>query len=287
MGEIKEVIKGYYKNKPPRITEGKYPSASMLGGCPRVAWCKHKGIIPFTPPNTNALQNFEVGNVTEAVIARALDNANILHSWWTDSQDYGATFNQKDWKGQLREDTWVDEELGVTGTPDLICDINGQKVLVDVKTASTKSTGYTISKIKKGIFWNETIGYKLQLACYMLLAKRRHEKGEEDFTPDYGKLVIIDKNVGSIIAEPALMYSGELEHEVKMRIEYLNKIFQEDSPEVVPCTCNTGWMKNWGSQYCDYGDITTIAPNSKKKLVPHSCCDIEQIKRAMNGEKII
>ena len=255
------------------------PSASMLGACPLASYAKLKGVKETTPPDVHALQNFEVGNVTEAVIAKAMDEAGVLHSWWTDSQNYGATYLQKDWKGKLRDDMWFDEKLNITGTPDMLCKINNQNVLVDVKTASTKSVPFTLSKIKKGTYWEESLGYKYQLGCYLLLCKKRYEAGLEDFLPSYGKLVIIDKNVGAIIAEPTLILDDALEVEITNRIEYLNTLFQEDNIENIPCDCAIGWKKYFGVAYCNYGVKESIMPNSKKKMCPTRCCDINYFKK--------
>ncbi len=253
------------------------PSASMLGACPLASYARLKGVPQTTPPDVHALQNFEVGNVTEAVMAKAMDEANVLLDWWTDSQNYGATYNQDDWKGNLRDDMWFDEELNVTGTPDMLCKINDKNVLVDVKTASTKSVPFTLRKIKKGIYWEESLGYKYQLACYMLLHKRRFEKGLEKVKMDYGKLVIIDKNIGNIIAEPTLFLDEALEAEIINRIAYINALFKADIPEEIPCDCATGWKRFFGVAYCNYGVVESIQPNKQKRMCPTRCCDIKYI----------
>lgn len=275
MAIFKEVIEKHYKSKPKKKYDGMMPSASMLGACPRASYAKLKNVRETTPPDVHAQQNFEVGNVTEAVIARALDQQELLISWWTDSQQYGARFHKEDWNGDLREDEWIDKELGIKGTPDIIAKSKDDIVLVDVKTASTKSTSFTLRKIKKGTFWEESLGYKYQLGCYLLLTKRRYEAGLEQVCPDYGKLVIIDKNNGSIIAEPTLFLDEALEVEIINRIEYLNALFAQD--ELPPCDCDSGWKKYFGVAYCSYGVLESIKPNSKKKMVPTQCCDAEYI----------
>lgn len=257
----------------------------MLGACPLASYARLMGVEETTPPDVHALQNFEVGNVTEAVMAKAMDETKILHSWWTDSQNYGAHYEQKDWKGKLRDDMWFDKELNVTGTPDMLCNIDNQNVLVDVKTASTKSVPFTIKKIKAGSYWEESLGYKYQLGCYMLLCKRRYEKGLETFMPKYGKLVIIDKNVGAIIAEPTLFLDEALELEIINRINYLNQIFQAGNIDEIPCDCASGWKKYFGVNYCNYGVPESIAPNKQKKMVPHQCCDMEYFKQEINKLK--
>ena len=277
MGEFKKVIEEYYDKKPKKEYKGITPSASMLGACPFSSYARLMGVEETTPPDVHALQNFEVGNVTEAVMAKAMDEANVLHSWWTDSQNYGATYSQDDWDGILRDDMWFDKELNVTGTPDMLCRINDQNVLVDVKTASTFSTSFTMKKMKKGNFWEESLGYKYQLGCYILLCKRRYEAGLEDFMPDYGKLVIINKNDGAIIAEPTLFLDEALELEIINRIEYLNKIFKAGKLDEIPCDCASGWKKYFGVAYCNYGVPESIMPNKKKKMCPTRCCDHDYI----------
>lgn len=274
MGKFKRVIENYYKKSPKKVFRDMTPSASMLGACPLASYARLKGIPETTPPDVHAMQNFEVGNITEAVIARALDREHALIAWWTDSQRYGATFNQSDWRGKLRIDEWYDEKLNITGTPDLIAKSDDKIVLVDVKTASTKSVPYTLAKIRKKTFWEESLGYKYQLGIYLLLAKKRYEQKKENFNVDFGKLIIIDKNNGSIIAEPTLFLDEALEAELINRIEYINNLFK--SPlEDIPCDCASGWKKYFGVAYCNYGVLSSLAPNKQRKVVPHACCDKE------------
>lgn len=276
MGKVKKIIEEYYSHKPRKEYRYLTPSASMLGACPRASWAKVHGVPETTPPDVHAMQNFEVGNVTEAVIARALDQTGNLIYWWTDSQNYGATFNQDDWHGTLRSDEWYDAELHITGTPDIVTKIEDKIVLIDVKTASTTSSDYTISDIKSGKYWEKQVGYKLQLGCYFYLMKKRFKELREEIEPDHAKLIIIDKNNGSIIAEPTLFYDEQLEVEVHNRIKALNQMFREDTPPM--CDCASGHKKYWGAAYCNYGVIESIERNKKGKFVPTKCCDIEYIK---------
>lgn len=284
MKDFVKVIESYYKSRPAKMYQSMTPSASMLGACPRASFAKLIGMPETTPPNVFAMQNFEVGNVTEAVIARALDQQGRLISWWTDSQNYGARYEQEDWCGLLRNDQWEDKELNVTGTPDIIArDDQGESVLVDIKTASTTSSKFTLNKIKKGIFWEESLGYKLQLGTYMLLLKKRFEEGKESFFTKYGKLIIIDKNQGNVIAEPVLEYTEELEATIKNKLFFLNETFKdclkkENLGKILPpCDCAHGWKKHFGVNYCSYGEISSIAMNSKKRMVPTRCCNAEEI----------
>lgn len=280
MGEIKQVIEKYYSVRPNKKYHNMYPSASMLGACPRASFMKLIGIPETTPPDVHAMQNFEVGNVTEAVVARALDNSGKLIDWWTDSQNYGATYHQENWKGNLRDDMWIDETLKFSGTPDLTFQSDkNESILVDVKTASTKSIPFTLKKIKAGTFWEDSLGYKYQLGGYLLVQKLRYAAKLEKYLCKYGKILIIDKNVGAIIAEPTLLLDASLEIEIRNRIEYLHNIFNDalKNGSIPPCDCNSGWKKYFGVAYCSYGDKSSILPNSKKKLVPTKCCDPELI----------
>lgn len=277
MSQFKKVIQQYYIKQPERQYNDMMLSASMLGGCPRVSYAKLRGVKATTPPGPGALQNFEVGNVTEAVIARALDRTGLLLHWWTDSQRYGATFQKIDWDGNLRDDQWVDEELFVKGTPDIVAQSPDKKsvVLIDVKTSSTHSMRIITRKLKNGTFWSEENGYRWQLGLYLLMAKRRLETGLEQFEVDYGKLIIIDKNNGSVIAEPTLFLDEALETEITNRLEYLKALMEGE--EIPPCDCNVGWKKNFGTAYCSYGVLESMHKNKKGMLVPTRCCDAEYI----------
>ena len=276
MGQFKKVIEDYYNSKPKKVYRDLTPSASMLGACPRASWAKLRGVPETTPPDVHAMQNFEVGNVTEAVVARAFDQTGNLISWWTDSQDYGATFNQKDWKGKLRDDQWFDKELNVTGTPDLIAKIEDKTVLVDVKTASTFSTSMTVKEVTEGTFWENKLGYKLQLGCYMYLMKRRFEAGLEDIMPDYGKLIIIDKNNGAVIAEPTLFYDEQLEIQVHNAISTMNQLVKSES--IPMCDCAVGHKRFYGVAYCNYGCLDSMKEGKKGRISATRCCDENYIK---------
>lgn len=266
MGYIKEIAKEYYTNKPNKEYKDKLISPSMLGGCPRVQYYKLNGIPETTPPDVNAQLNFDVGNLWEAKIAEFLDVKNILIYWWNEGQSERMKVDKSNWKGELRNDTWEDLELGVRGTPDMIFKQNDKNVLLDAKTMKAKSASYIADQSDEE-YWKEHKQYRLQLGLYLLLNERRVEQGLETVKCDYGKLVIISKDTGAIIKEPCLFMSKELKDEILAEIKSLRAYL--DSGEVPPCTC-----ENWMVNYCSYGDVSSIKPNKQGKPVPHKCCSL-------------
>ena len=276
MGYIKDKIKEYYSIKPTKTYEHGLISPSMLGGCPRVMYYKIKGIPETTPPDTNALMNFEVGNMWEANISNYLENLKILIHWWIDGQQV-RLINENEWTpGVLRKDKWIDEELGVAGTLDQIYLQDNKTVLLDTKTQSEGKAKY-VAKLTDEEYWNtDGYGYRLQLGCYMLMAKRRFEKGLEKFKVDYGKLVLISKDNGFIFKEPCLFYDEKLERDVIERINYLRSFINNN--EIPPCECNiVDHVHNkgmWKVSFCRYGVVDSIQPNSKKRNVPTKCCQL-------------
>lgn len=264
MGFIKEVAKKYYESKPKKEYKEKLISPSMLGGCPRVQYYKLNGIPETTPPDTNAQLNFDVGNLWEAKVAELLDEQGLLVYWWNEGQSKRMEVNKESWTGTLRTDKWEDLELGVAGTPDIVFKQNDKVVLLDVKTMKAAGASY-IAEESDEEYWEGHKQYKFQLGLYLILNKRRFEKGLETVKCDYGKLVIISKDNGAIIKEPCLFMSDELEKEIMDEINSLKGYLS--SGTVPPCLCE-GWMVN----YCNYGVVSSIKPNKQKKLVPTKCC---------------
>lgn len=266
MGYIKNVAEQYYKNKPPKEYKDKLISPSMLGGCPRTQYHKLNGIKETTPPDTNAQLNFEVGNIWEAKIAEFLDEQGLLIYWWNEGQTDRMRVDESKWKAVLRNDKWIDEELGIAGTPDAIFEQDGRNVLLDVKTMKANSAKYVVEQPDKE-YWEEHKQYKLQLGLYLLLNQKRYDEGLESVKCEYGKLVIISKDTGAIIKEPCLFLSDELKKEILDEVKTLRNYL--DKEEVPPCTCE-GWMVN----YCNYGVVESIKPNRQGKPVPMKCCEI-------------
>lgn len=273
MFTIKPAINKFYQDKPQKKYDNKMLSPSMIGGCARVMYYTLMGVEQTTPPDVNAQLNFEVGNLWEAKISEILDNMGQLVYWWIDSQSEKMSPNQEKWKGELRTDKWIDEELRVAGTPDnVITDNEGNYVLADTKTMKANSASYIIKKTDAEYF-QEKEGYMFQLATYLLLAKRRYEKGLEKYPIKYGKLIIISKDTGAIIKEPVMELTPELEELIMTRIKYLLSFI--DSNTLPPCECGKTAKDAWMVHYCNYGDVDSIAPNKQGKPVPHVCCNIK------------
>lgn len=265
MGYIKELVSNYYDKKPKKDMTHKMVSPSMLGGCPRVAWFKANGIPETTPPDVHAQMNFEVGNLWEAKMSEYLDVEGKLIYWWNEGQSPRMQVDPTKWNATLRTDAWVDEELNLRGTPDQFIEENGNYCLLDTKTMKDDAAKYIAHLSNEEYFATKGYGYKLQLGAYLILNKRRYEAGLEEHLARYGKLVIISKDNGHIIKEPVLFLTPELEQEVLDKVAYIDSCIKSVTPP--PCTCE-GWMV----EYCNYGDISSMAPNKKKKVVPTRCC---------------
>jgi hypothetical protein len=250
----------------------------MLGGCPRSSYYKIKNVPQTTPPDVNAQLNFEVGNLWEQKIAEMLDTLGILIDWWNEGQSERNSVDKTKWKGTIRKDKWIDEELGCAGTPDIRYKQNTKNVLADVKTMKDDAVKYIVKQSDEEYFQTHP-QYRLQLGTYLVLNKRRVAQGLETISCDYGKLIIISKDNGAIIKEPCLFLTPELEKEVLQEIAKLRAYLIKD--ELPPCTCE-GWQIN----YCNYGDVDSIQPNSKKKLVPTKCCSehlVDAVKLKKNN----
>lgn len=275
MGYIKHKFKEYYDKQPPKTYPEKLLSPSMLGGCPRVMYYQLNDIKQTTPPDCNAQMNFQVGHLWEMQTALTLDKLGVLINWWCEGQD-SRLVNTDMWSSKevLRKDKWIDEELHIAGTPDILYYQDGKVVLLDSKTASDASSS-KIAKLSDEEFWRVKYGYKLQLGAYLILAKRRYDAGLEKHKVDYGKLVIFSKDNGHIIKEPVLFYSKELEEEV---LNKCNELWSFISNNIKPpCTCSTENEFNrgkWMVSYCNYGNVDSMQPNYKKKIVPTKCCEL-------------
>lgn len=272
MFTIKPAINKFYSEKPDKQYTGKFLSPSMIGGCPRVMYYTLNNVKQTTPPDINAQLNFEVGNLWEAKLSEILDNMGQLVYWWTDSQSDKFAPDPTKWNGELRTDKWVDEELGVAGTPDNVITENGEYVLADCKTMKASAASYIVKKTDEEYF-KEKEGYMFQLGTYLLLAKRRYEAGLEKYPIKYGKLIIISKDTGAIIKEPVMVLTPELEELIMKRITYLRSFI--DSNTLPPCECGTSAKNAWMVHYCNYGDVDSIEPNKQGKPVPHVCCNIK------------
>lgn len=286
MGFIKEAIKQYYDSKPDKEYKEGLISPSMLGGCPRCMYYTLKGIKQTTPPDANAKMNFEVGHIVEAKISDIMCDLDLLVSWWVDGQSK-RLYNPEFWDNKIRTDKWVDEELGVAGTPDQVYLQDGRYVLLDTKTQSQDSNKFFFKPfinsdgkketrmITDDEYWSSKgYAYRLQLGCYMYMQRRRYELGLEKYKVDYGKLVIISKDNGGIIMEPCLFYDAQLEKDVIDRINYLRSFIGGN--EVPPCECTVESAYNmyrWMVSYCNYGDVNSRQPNSKKRMVSTKCCE--------------
>jgi hypothetical protein len=267
MGYIKDKAKEYYENKPDKVYQNEYISPSMLGGCPRVMYYRLKGKKATTPPDCNAMMNFEVGNLWEAKIAEILDELGLLIYWWNEGQSKRMKQSKRYWKGELRDDKWVDDTLKVAGTPDIVFKQSDKNVLLDVKTMKAGSADYIVNDSDEE-FWASHKQYKLQLGLYLMLNKSRVEAGTETVLCDYGKLCIISKDTGAIIKEPCLFMNDNLRQEIVDEINKARKYLVTN--EVPPCTC-----EGWQVAYCSYGTVDSIKPNKQKKPVPTRCCELQ------------
>lgn len=275
MGYIKHKFKEYYDKQPPKAYPEKLLSPSMLGGCPRVMYYQLNDIKQTTPPDCNAQMNFQVGHLWEMQTALTLDKLGVLINWWCEGQD-SRLVNTDMWSSKevLRKDKWIDEELHIAGTPDILYYQDGKVVLLDSKTASEGKSS-KVAKLSDEEFWRVEYGHKMQLGAYLILQKRRYEAGLEKHKVDYGKLVIFSKDNGHIIKEPVLFYSEQLEKEVLNRC---NELWHFISNNIKPpCTCNIENehnFKKWRVSYCNYGNVDSMQPNYKKKIVPTKCCEL-------------
>ena len=276
-----------------QIPEKTYPekmlSPSMLGGCARVMYYKLNGVEMTTPPNTGAIQNFQVGHSFEQALAGWLKDAGVLDKWWIDGQRKDISFEQ--WGDFVTTEKWLPPELHLAGSPDIIYEFTyeqmqniakelgffddmevkpfkgTQRILLDAKTQKDSSARFCIAAMKKGTYWEENEGQEYQLGSYLVMG----EYLEKNL--NYGQLGIFSKDNGSIIACPTLILDEKLAKKIKDRCDYLWGFIERD--ELPPCECGLTPRTKWQIQYCNYGVKETMAPNSKKLVVPTECCKVE------------
>jgi hypothetical protein len=241
------VLKGYMESRPNKTYT--HISPSSLGGCMRAHFLKLNGVPATTPPNYGALVNFEVGRLWEELIAKAYEQQGMLHKWFRDGIDA----------------PWVDEELNLAGTPDIIAkDEAGELFIVDSKTVRSEWFQYTKRDIDKpGGFQRwvaDNKSYVYQQVCYLLLARKNGY-------PDMKRAVLsfASKDDGYVGRELKITLTTDLVKMVTDRIGELNNYLQRN--ELPPCECE-GWKTN----YCDMGDPHTRKLNAKKKEVNTTCC---------------
>lgn len=194
-----------------------------------------KGVRQTTPPNPGAVLNFQVGFHWEKVLSEALTYANVPF---------------------LEQYHMVDEEMNVEGTLDFAPynPITEEWEVVDSKTESINASKF---RGKKTFFENHP-EYVHQLNTYCMLLRR------QGFNVTKGRFVIIVKDNG-FITEEETDFTEESLAETKERIVQLNTYLKND--ELPPCECE-GWKVN----YCSFGDVGSIEPNSKGKKTPTRCC---------------
>lgn len=245
-----QVLKAYMDSLPPKTYT--HISPSSLGGCMRSHFYKLNGIADTTPPNFGALVNFEVGRYWEAFLAHVYEKQGSLVKWFQDGID----------------EKWVNEELNLGGTPDIIAkDDNGEAFIVDVKTVRSEWFNYVKKDLAKpGGFskWvKDNKSYVFQQVCYMLLAR---DNGYPDMR--YAVLSFASKDDSYVGMELKITLTTDLAKVVTDRIKELKGYL--DRNELPPCEC-----EGWKVGYCNYGDPTTRKLNTKKKEVNTTCCSEE------------
>lgn len=236
--KLNSVMYDYVRSLPPKVID--HISPSLLGGCMRRHYYEIKHIPHTTPPSPGALVNFQMGFLYEQLMEKALEDSGL------------------DYKSQWHLE---DEELNLSGTLDFaLHDLETDEwEVVDTKTESILAAGYR--KREKTTFLEGHDNYVIQLGTYIMMLRRK------GFNCSRGRFVTITKDNG-MIEEHHLSYTPELEERIMARINKLNQHLKDGT--VPDCECS-GWEIN----YCAYGDVDSIKPNSKGKLVPTKCCSLE------------
>lgn len=152
---VNKAIAAYQDAQPQRIRA--FATPSTLTECPRVIWLRKHGVEPTNVLGWGKKQRFELGRITERLIAKQLDQAGLLLHWWADEKE-----------GDSEPFSHGQDLDKLVGTPDLLLQLH-KVAISDAKTSRSDSFRYVPilpADIWKDPYWHK---YKLQLTAYFLL----------------------------------------------------------------------------------------------------------------------
>lgn len=193
--------------------------ASQIGGCPRAHFYKRAGVAPTTPPDERTNRIFQAGHIFHEFVQRIAEQ----HAKWVNI-----------------EQELYDESLDTGGRYDLLLEINGEKVLYDIKSQHSRSFWWMAKQAKAGKpILEQYPHHKTQLGTYLLLLRRKGVDVKK------GRIFYLSKD-DLAYEEVTMTLTPDLEKKILDEIKLLNSHWKAQTPP--PCTC-----EGWRVKYCDFG----------------------------------
>lgn len=271
-GAINKAIASWQDKQPER--EQDCASPSSLLDCPRVVWLKKQAVAPKFSLGWGKKQRFMLGRQLENMIAKQLDDEELLIYHWADNY-----FGESD---KFAHGEGLDR---IEGTPDLLLKVDGKVAISDSKTSRADSFFYvptSLDEIWDDPYWYK---YKLQLTAYYLLclwnkdwfSLHRELMGEPMLPlPEACHLFSYALDDGIVRREFTWTPSKADAAEVLKLTRRWNSAYQ--SPIMPNCTC----IEEDGVKFCYY---TTEQETTKKGAkLGVKCCDINVKEKANVGQ---
>jgi hypothetical protein len=186
-------------------------NCSKLGSCLTGVYLERLGVKPDTEFTDRELRVFAAGHLFEEFFADLV-------------KDY------KDVKIE-RQVRVEDKKLDVTGYADMVVEVDGQKLVYEIKSKNSRAFWYME---KKGEGANKQ--HQMQIWLYM------HILGIEE-----GRLLYLEKDTLTTLEYPIYLKNQELEESVMKELDILNRAWKEQLPPPVLYT-----DKDWQSKYCRF-----------------------------------
>lgn len=252
---INQAIKAYQDAQPERVRA--FATPSTLTECPRVVWLRKRGVEATNVLGWGKKQRFELGRITEGLIAKQLDQAGVLLHWWKDEQEGDSEpFSHGEGLDKLQ------------GTPDLLLKLH-KVAISDAKTSRSDSFKFvpTVpSEIWKDPYWHK---YKLQLTAYFLLCHWNKKWFEEKNLPlpEICHLFSYALDDGIVRREITWRPTKKDVAEVQRLTRRWNSAYAAE--EIPDCTCE----EDGSVKFCRYAIIEEGAKVGK------TCCSGKLIKQ--------
>lgn len=195
----------------PRTEERKVTSwqCGKLGSCLTGVYLERAGIPPDEEFDARTLRVFSAGKMFEE---------------WT------IALAKSDDKIKYEEQVRVElPEYDVTGYADLVCELNGKKLLYEIKSKNSRAFWY-MEKQKEGA------NHHHQMQTWLYLKALNIQEG---------RILYIEKDTMTTLEYPIRLNNKELEKEIMNELNILNQAWKQQLPPPVQYT-----PKDWQSKYC-------------------------------------
>lgn len=273
-GGMNDVIKDWHAKQPPR--EQSVASPSTLTECPRSVWLRKHNAPLTNDMGWGVKQRLLLGRIAENTFAGQLkDEGKLLWHWKDDVAGESVKFEMGEGMSKI------------TGTPDLLINLDGKVLISDSKTSRADSFAYV--PLDNSV-WDDELWYhyKLQVEAYYMLCHANKDWFQ-------GKTLVHDDGAGKItplenIAELPLpeachLFSYALDDGVVKReftwlpsqktasevLHYANRWNKAYASETMPaCQCTETQTK-----FCKYAYEFTATKTGYK--LGTACCGADAV----------